>query len=127
MTRVQSWIALGVVTTLASALPEVWSTLNVLSGVWWWYATVGSLALVAGLGLQWIRKAAQKSSMQFVAAVNGTTALKLFTTLGWLTAYLVTQQEGRHEFVFGAFGVFVLDTVVLVVAATMSTGQIEKN
>ena len=127
MTRVQSCIALGVVTTLASALPEVWSTLNVLSGVWWWYATVGSLALVAGVGLQWIRKAAQKSSMQFVAAVNGTTALKLFTTLGWLTAYLVTQQEGRHEFVFGAFGVFVLDTVVLVVAATMSTGQIEKN
>ena len=127
MTRVQSWIALGVVTTLASALPEVWSTLNVLSGVWWWYATVGSLALVAGVGLQWIRKAAQKSSMQFVAAVNGTTALKLFTTLGWLTAYLVTQQEGRHEFVFGAFGVFVMDTVVLVVAATMSTGQIEKN
>ena len=127
MTRVQSWIALGVVTTLASALPEVWSTLNVLSGVWWWYATVGSLALVAGVGLQWIRKAAQKSSMQFVAAVNGTTALKLFTTLGWLTAYLVTQQEGRHEFVFGAFGVFVLDTVVLVVAATMSTSQIEKN
>ena len=127
MTRVQSWVALGVVTTLACALPKVWSTLNVLSGVWWWYATVGSLALVAGLGLQWIRKAAQKSSMQFVAAVNGTTALKLFTTLGWLTAYLVTQQEGRHEFVFGAFGVFVLDTVVLVVAATMSTGQIEKN
>ena len=127
MTRVQSWIALGVVTTLASALPKVWSTLNVLSGVWWWYATVGSLALAAGVGLQWIRKAAQKSSMQFVAAVNGTTALKLFTTLGWLTAYLVTQQEGRHEFVFGAFGVFVLDTVVLVVAATMSTGQIEKN
>lgn len=127
MTRVQSWIALGVVTTLACALPEVWSTLNVLSGVWWWYATVGSLALVAGVGLQWIRKAAQKSSMQFVAAVNGTTALKLFTTLGWLTAYLVTQQVGRHEFVFGAFGVFVLDTVVLVVAATMSTGQIEKN
>jgi hypothetical protein len=95
--------------------------------MWWWYATVGSLALVAGLGLQWIRKAANRSSMQFVAAVNGTTALKLFTTLGWLTAYLVTQQEGRHEFVFSAFGVFVLDTVVLVAGATMSTSQIEKN
>ena len=127
MTRAQSWVALGAVTTLACALPEIWPTLEVLSGTWWWYATVGSLAMVAGLGLQWIRKAAQRSSMQFVAAVNGTTALKLFTTLGWLTAYLVTQQEGRHEFVFGAFGVFVLDTVVLVVAATMSTGQIEKN
>ena len=127
MTRVQSWVALGVVTTLACALPEVWSTFIVLSGVWWWYAMVGSLALAAGVGLQWIRKAAQRSSMQFVAAVNGTTAIKLFTTLGWLTAYLVTQQEGRHGFVVGAFGVFVMDTVVLVVGSTMSTGQIEKN
>lgn len=127
MTRAQSWVALGAVTTLACALPEIWPTLEVLSGTWWWYATVGSLAMVAGLGLQWIRKAAQRSSMQFVAAVNGTTAIKLFTTLGWLTAYLVTQQEGRHEFVFGAFGVFVMDTVVLVVGSTMSTGQIEKN
>ena len=123
----QSWMALGAVTAIACALPEAWPVLSTLSGLWWWYATVCSLGLVAGIGLRWIRKAAQRSSMQFVAAVNGTTALKLFTTLGWLTAFLVTQQEGRHEFVFGAFGVFVLDTVVLVVGATMSTSQIEKN
>ena len=127
MTHLKSWIALGAVTTLACVLPEAWSVLGMMSGMWWWYATIGSLALVAGVGLQWIRKAAQKSSMQFVAAVNGTTALKLFTTLGWLTAYLVTQKEGRHEFVFGAFAVFVLDTVILVVGATMSTSKIEKN
>ena len=127
MTQWQSSLALLVVTLVACAMPEVWHVLAVLSGVWWWYATVVSLGLVAGLGLRWIRKAAQRSSMQFVASVNGTTALKLFTTLGWLTAYLVTQQEGRHEFVFASFGVFVMDTVVLVVAATMSTGQIEKN
>ena len=127
MTQWQSSLALLVVTLVACAMPEVWHVLAVLSGVWWWYATVVSLGLVAGLGLRWIRKAAQRSSMQFVASVNGTTALKLFTTLGWLTAYLVTQQEGRHEFVFASFGVFVIDTVVLVVAATMSTGQIEKN
>ena len=127
MTREQSWGALAAVSVLACALPEAWPALDVLSGMWWWYATVASLALIAGVGLQWIRKSAQRSSMQFVAAVNGTTALKLFTMLGWLTAYLVTQQDGRHEFVFSAFGVFVLYTVVLVVAATMSTGQIEKN
>lgn len=127
MTQWQSSLALLVVTLVACAMPEVWHVLAVLSGVWWWYATVVSLGLVAGLGLRWIRRAAQRSSMQFVASVNGTTALKLFTTLGWLTAYLVTQQEGRHEFVFASFGVFVMDTVVLVVAATMSTGQIEKN
>lgn len=123
----QSWMALGAVTAIACALPEAWPVLSTLSGLWWWYATACSLGLVAGVGLRWIRKAAKRSSMQFVAAVNGTTALKLFTTLGWLTAFLVTQQEGRHEFVFGAFGVFVLDTVVLVVGATMSTSQIEKN
>ena len=127
MTQWQSSLALLVVTLVACAMPEVWHVLAVLSGVWWWYATVVSLGVVAGLGLRWIRRAAQRSSMQFVASVNGTTALKLFTTLGWLTAYLVTQQEGRHEFVFASFGVFVMDTVVLVVAATMSTGQIEKN
>lgn len=127
MTQWQSSLALLVVTLVACGMPEVWHVLAVLSGVWWWYATVVSLGVVAGLGLRWIRRAAQRSSMQFVASVNGTTALKLFTTLGWLTAYLVTQQEGRHEFVFASFGVFVMDTVVLVVAATMSTGQIEKN
>ena len=127
MTQWQSSLALLVVTLVSCAMPEVWHVLAVLSGVWWWYATVVSLGVVAGLGLRWIRRAAQRSSMQFVASVNGTTALKLFTTLGWLTAYLVTQQEGRHEFVFASFGVFVMDTVVLVVAATMSTGQIEKN
>ena len=127
MTRAQSWVALGVVTTLACALPEVWSTLNVLSGVWWWHATVCSLGVAAGLGLRWIRNAAKRSSMQFVAAVNGTTALKFFTTLGWLTAYLVTQQEGRYEFVFGAFGVFVLYTVVIVASVMAHGDQNQKN
>ena len=108
MKRVQSWMALGVCDHVGVRSPRsLAGAQHVLSGVWWWYATVVSLALVAGVGLRWIRRRPKRSSMQFVAAVNGTTALKLFTTLGWLTAYLVTQQEGRHEFVFGAFGVFV--------------------
>ena len=123
----QSWMALGAVTAIACALPEVWPVLSTLSGLWWWYATACSLGLVAGIGLRWIRKAAKRSSMQFVAAVNGTTALKLFTTLGWLTAYLVTQQEGRHEFVFGAFGVFVLYTVVIVASMMAHGDQNQKN
>lgn len=65
--------------------------------------------------------------MQFVAAVNGTTAMKLFTTLGWLTAFLVFEREARYEFVFGAFGVFVAYTVVLVWATVGSSDQNQKN
>ena len=86
-----------------------------------------SLAVAAALGLNWIRKASNKSPMQFVAAVNGTTAMKLFTTLGWLTAYLVSNEEARLEFVFGAFGVFVLYTAVIVAATVGSEDQKQKN
>lgn len=65
--------------------------------------------------------------MQFVAAVNGTTAMKLFVALGWLTAFLVTHEEGRLEYVFSAFAVFVVDTVILVVSTTRTPTQNEKN
>jgi len=99
----------------------------VLSGLWWWPATVLSLAVAAALGLNWIRKASDKSPMQFVAAVNGTTAMKLFTTLGWLTAFLVFNEEARLEFVFAAFGVFLLYTVVIVATTVGSGDQNQKN
>ena len=72
-------------------------------------------------------QASDKSPMQFVAAVNGTTALKLFTTLGWLSAFLVSNEEARVEFVFAAFGVFVLYTTVIVAATAGSGDQNQKN
>ena len=127
MTQRVAFIALFVVTTLSLTAPNVIPRLAVLSGLWWWPATVISLAVAAALGLNWIRKASDKSPMQFVAAVNGTTAMKLFTTLGWLTAFLVFNEEARLEFVFAAFGVFLLYTVVIVATTVGSGDQNQKN
>ena len=127
MTLRVTFIALLAVTALSLTAPHVIPRLAVLSGLWWWPATVLSLAVAASLGLNWIRKASDRSPMQFVAAVNGTTAMKLFTTLGWLTAFLVSNEEARLEFVFGAFGVFVLYTVVIVAATVVSGDQKQKN
>jgi len=127
MTLRLAFIALLAVTALSLTAPNVIPRLAVLSGLWWWPATVLSLAVAASLGLNWIRKTSDKSPMQFVAAVNGTTAMKLFTTLGWLTAFLVSNDEARLEFVFAAFGVFVLYTVVIVTATVGAGDQNQKN
>ena len=127
MTLRLAFIALVAVTVLSLTAPNFIPRLSVLSGLWWWPATVLSLAAAAALGLNWIRKASDKSPMQFVAAVNGTTAMKLFTTLGWLTTFLVSNEEARLEFVFGAFGVFVLYTVVIVAATVGPGDQNQKN
>ena len=122
-----AFLALFAVTALSLTAPSVVAPLEPLQGLWWWPATVLSLGGVAALGLNWVRNAGSRSPMQFVAAVNGTTAMKLFTTLGWLTAFLVFQQEARYQFVFGAFGVFVAYTVVLVWATVGSSDQNQKN
>lgn len=127
MTSRLAFFALLAVTALSLTAPNVIPRLGVLSGLWWWPATVLSLAAAAMLGLNWIRKASGKSPMQFVAAVNGTTAMKLFTTLGWLSAFLVSNEEARVEFVFAAFGVFVLYTTVIVAATAGSGDQNQKN
>lgn len=125
--RSQTYLALAAIAVLALAAPLVWPVLSILSDSWWWPATVLSLGLLAALGVGWIQRASDRSPMQFVAAVNGTTAMKLFAALGWLTAYLVTHEEGRLEFVFSTFAVFVLDTVILVVSTTRTPAQNEKN
>ena len=127
MTLRLAFFAIFAVTALSLTAPVVIPRLGVLSDLWWWPATVLSLGVAAALGLNWIRKASDKSPMQFVAAVNGTTAMKLFTTLGWLTAFLVSNEEARLEFVFAAFGVFVLYTVVIVAATVGSGDQNQKN
>lgn len=120
-------LALACTTIAALIIPGQTSVLAPLVGTWWWPATVLSLGLFSMLGIRWIRKASSKSPMQFVAAVNGTTAMKLFASFGWITAFLVTHETGRLEYVFSTFGVFVANTVILVVATTSATPQNEKN
>jgi hypothetical protein len=107
--------------------PHAIPALAPLATTWWWPATVASLLLVSLLGARWIHRASNRSPMQFVASVNGTTAMKLFTTLGWLTAFLVNNEELRYEYVFGTFAVFVLFTAIVVWGATRQTASNEKN
>lgn len=123
----QTHLAIAVASALALSAPLVWPRLSMLADSWWWPATVLSIGFFAALGVGWIQRASARSPMQFVAAVNGTTAMKLFAALGWLTAFLVTHEEGRLEYVFSTFAVFVVDTVILVVSTTRTPAQNEKN
>lgn len=123
----QAYFALAFASALALSAPWVWPRLSMLADSWWWPATVLSLGFFAALGVGWIQRASTRSPMQFVAAVNGTTAMKLFAALGWLTAFLVTHEEGRLEYVFSTFAVFVVDTAILVVSTTRTPTQNEKN
>ena len=106
-------LVMFLVAVAAWLAPSQLSLIQGLDGVWWWPATVGSLILVSILGFRWMQRAKDSSPMQFVAAVNGTTALKLFTALGWITSFLVTQDGLKKEFAFSTFAVFLLCTVAV--------------
>jgi len=111
---------------LFCAAPHVVPLIHVLSHSWWWPAGVASMTLVTILGHLWVIKASAKSPMAFVTSVNGVTAMKLFTMLGWLTACLVVGAEGVRVFVFSLFAVFVVLTVVFVAAASSRSKKIDK-
>jgi hypothetical protein len=127
MDRIKTYTALSLSTGMALMTPFVVPDLQFLWESWWWPSTACSMGVISAIGVRWIQRASERSPLQFVAAVNGTTAMKLFAALGWLTAYLVTHQEHRVEYVFSTFGVFVLDTAILVVSTTRSSSQMEKN
>lgn len=86
------------------------------AATWAWAAIVLGYGLLA-LGLnRWITAAANRSPMQFVTAVNGSTALKMFTSLAGVLLYLVlVGGEFRVHFVMGLFAAFALNTTLLVV------------
>ena len=86
------YLAMALVALAAWTVPAQWPLIRGLAESWWWPATVGSLILVSVLGFRWMQRAKDASPMQFVAAVNGTTALKLFTSLGWITSFLVRKR-----------------------------------
>ena len=106
-------LAMALLALAAWTAPAQWPLIQGLAESWWWPVTVGSLILVSVLGFRWMQRAKDASPMQFVAAVNGTTALKLFTALGWITSFLVTQEGLKKEFAFSTFAVFLLCTVAV--------------
>lgn len=61
--------------------------------------------------------------MGFVAAVNGSTAIKMFSLLIVVSSFLVTHENGRVPYALGIFGVFVVQLVLFVwdVARLMKT------
>lgn len=121
------YLAMALLVMVAWTVPAQWSRLQGLSETWWWPATTGSLILVSILGFRWMQRAKDASPMQFVAAVNGTTALKLFTALGWITAFLVTQEGLKREFAFSTFAVFILCTTAVAVFGMKISAKSENN
>jgi hypothetical protein len=86
------------------------------AATWVWVAVVCWYFGLTLLLNRWIQSAMRRSSMQFITAVNGSTAVKMFSSLALVTAYLVMVGETyRVHFVLGLFVVFVVNTVLLVV------------
>jgi hypothetical protein len=81
------------------------------AGTWPWLAIVFFyFALTAGL-VFWLNHASRRSPMQFVTAVNGSTAIKMLSSLAIVTTYLVAVGgEYRIHFSLGLFVVFAVNT-----------------
>ena len=86
------------------------------ASTWVWLAVVCWYFGLTLLLNRWIQSAMRRSSMQFITAVNGSTAVKMFSSLALVTAYLVlVGGTYRVHFVLGLFVVFAMNTVLLVV------------
>ena len=86
------------------------------ASTWVWLAVVCWYFGLTLLLNRWIQSAMCRSSMQFITAVNGSTAVKMFSSFALVTAYLVlVGGEYRVHFVLGLFVVFAVNTVLLVV------------
>ena len=86
------------------------------AATWVWVAVVCWYFGLTLLLNRWIQSAMRRSSMQFITAVNGSTAVKMFSSLALVTAYLVMLGGTyRVHFVLGLFVVFAVNTVLLVV------------
>ena len=82
---------------------------------WVWLAVLVFYLTLTWLLNRWIRSAMGRSSIQFITAVNGSTAIKMFASLGLVTAYLMlVGGEYRVHFVLGLFVVFAVNTALLV-------------
>ena len=92
------------------------------ASTWVWAAVVSWYFGLTLLLNRWIQSAMRRSSMQFITAVNGSTAVKMFSSLALVTAYLLlVGGTYRVHFVLGLFVVFAVNTVLLVVESQNHT------
>ena len=92
------------------------------ASTWVWLAVVCWYFGLTLLLNRWIQSAMCRSSMQFITAVNGSTAVKMFSSVALVTAYLVlVGGTYRVHFVLGLFVVFAVNTVLLVVESQNHT------
>ena len=99
--------SLGGVAYGVEALEGVTSTL-------WWPVGVGVVTSSTLLSRWWVARASEGSPMGFVAAVNGSTAIKMLSLLALIATFLITHKEGRVPFALGIFGVFAVQLVLFV-------------
>ena len=94
------------------------------AGTWVWLAVVLWYLGLNSLLNRWIQAATKRSSIQFITAVNGSTAIKMFSSLGLVTAYLVAVGgQFRVHFVLGLFAVFAINTILLVLESQNPASQ----
>ena len=92
--------------------------LRVFAATWVWLGTILFYFLLTLLLYAWLKSAYKKSSMRFIAAVNGATAIKMLTSLALVTTYLVAVGgEYRIQFAMGLFVAFAANTFFLVAEA----------
>ena len=88
--------------------------MNVVTQSLWWPTGVAVVTATTLLSRWWVARASEGSPMGFVAAVNGSTAIKMLSLLALTAAYLITHKEGRVPFALGIFGVFAAQLVLFV-------------
>ena len=59
----------------------------------WWPAVIAAYFGLTLFLVQWLKRSSKKSAMQFVTAVNGATAIKMFFSLALVLIYLVAIKD----------------------------------
>lgn len=100
------------------AVGRVIPAFSEFASTWVWAMLVVGYAVLTLLLFRWIVRAATKSPMQFITAVNGATAAKMLTSLAIVTYYLVAV-GGVHRipFALGLFAAFAANTILLVASS----------
>ena len=111
--RTFSLISVGLSITLGGAALAV-DAMNVVTQSLWWPTGVAVVTATTLLSRWWVARASEGSPMGFVAAVNGSTAIKMLSLLALTASYLITHEEGRVPFALGIFGLFAAQLVLFV-------------